>query len=175
MMDGHNIEIVHMFFSGNCGTGKSHLVKVIYNVISKTLLYHYKDSEKPRVLLLGPIWISPVNVGGTTIHFGLGINPGTKLLGLMTNLRNVSLKMKFLIMSELSIVWSDLWTVVVSILGEIFIMIPEKAFFYLSIMTIADLLQLPPIRGKLIFSQFSVKTSMKHLLGLQSWHLNMQN
>ena len=45
-MDGHNIEIVHMFFSGNCGTGKSHLVKVIYDVISKTLLYHYKDSEK---------------------------------------------------------------------------------------------------------------------------------
>ena len=111
MMDGHNVEIVHMFFSGNCGTGKSHLVKVIYNVISKTLLYHYKDSEKPRVLLLGPIWISTVNVGGTTIHFGFGINPGTKLLGLMTDLRNASLKMKFLIMSELSTVWSDLWTV----------------------------------------------------------------
>ena len=46
-------------------------------------------------------------------------------------------------------------------------MIPEKAFVGLSIMTIADLLQLPPIRGKLIFFQFSGKDSMKNLLSLQ--------
>ena len=38
-------------------------------------------------------------------------------------------------------------------------------------MTVADLLQLPPVRGKLVFSQFSDKDSMKHLLGLQLWHL----
>ena len=50
-------------------------------------------------------------------------------------------------------------------------MIPGKAFAVLSVMTIADLLQLPPVRGKLIFSQFSEKGSMKHLLGLQLWHL----
>ena len=50
-------------------------------------------------------------------------------------------------------------------------MIPGKAFAVLSVMTIADLLQLPPVRGKFIFSQFSDKGSMKHLLGLQLWHL----
>ena len=50
-------------------------------------------------------------------------------------------------------------------------MIPEKAFAGLSLMTVADLLQLPPVRGKPIFSQFSDKDSMKHLLGLQLWHL----
>ena len=38
-------------------------------------------------------------------------------------------------------------------------------------MTVADLLQLPPVRGELIFFQFCDKESMKHLLGLQSWHL----
>ena len=38
-------------------------------------------------------------------------------------------------------------------------------------MTVADLLQLPPIREKIIFSQFFHKNSMKHLLGLQLWHL----
>ena len=38
-------------------------------------------------------------------------------------------------------------------------------------MTVADLLQLPPGRGKFIFSQFCDKDSMKHLLGLQLWHL----
>ena len=54
---------------------------------------------------------------------------------------------------------------------EIFIMIPEKAFPGPSIMNVADLLQLPPVRGILIFSQFSDKDSLKHLLGLQVWHL----
>ena len=38
-------------------------------------------TEKPRVLLLGPTVISVVNIGGITIHFGLRIKPGTKLLG----------------------------------------------------------------------------------------------
>ena len=46
-------------------------------------------------------------------------------------------------------------------------MIPEKAFAGLSVVTVADLLQLPPVRGKHIFSQFSEKDSMKHLLGFQ--------
>ena len=50
-------------------------------------------------------------------------------------------------------------------------MIPEKAFAGLSVMAVADLLQLPPVRGKPIFSQFSDKDSMKHLLGLKLWHL----
>ena len=52
---------------GSGGTGKSHLVKVIYKAISKTLLYHCKDPEKPKALLLGPAGISAVNIGGSTI------------------------------------------------------------------------------------------------------------
>ena len=50
-------------------------------------------------------------------------------------------------------------------------MIHEKAFAGPSVMTEADFLQLPPVRGKLIFSQFFDKGSMKHLLVLQLCHL----
>ena len=50
-------------------------------------------------------------------------------------------------------------------------MIHEKAFAGPSVMTEADFLQLPPVRGKLIFSQFFDKGSMKHLLGFQLCHL----
>ena len=39
-------------------------------------------------------------------------------------------------------VTSDLWADIDSRLGEIFMMIPEKAFAVLSVMTVADLLQL---------------------------------
>ena len=80
--DGHDVEPVYIFLSGSGGTGKSHLVKVIYNIISKTLLYRCKDPEKTKFLLLGVTGISAVNIGGTTTHSGLAINPGTKLLGL---------------------------------------------------------------------------------------------
>ena len=166
---------MHIFLSGSGGTGKCHLVKVIYNSISKTLLYHSKDPEKPGVLTLVPTGISAVNIGGTTIHSGLGIKPGAKLLGLndksKATLRNRLSEVKFLIIVELSMVSSDLWTDIDSQLGEIFMMFPEKAFAGLSVMNAADLLQLPPLRGKLILSQFSDKDSIKHLLGLQLWHL----
>ena len=53
--------------------------------------------------------------------------------------------MKLLIIDELSMVSSDLWTDIDSRLGEISLMIPEKAFAGLSVMAVADLLQLPPV------------------------------
>ena len=128
---------------------------MIYNTTSKTLFYHCKDPEKPRVLLLGPTGISAVNIGGTTIHSGLRIKPGTNLFGLNDKskaaLRNRLSEVKFLITDELSMVSSDLWTDIDSRLGEIFMTICEKAFAGLSVTTVADLLQLPPVRGKLIY------------------------
>ena len=146
--DAHNAEPIHVFFSGSGGTGKSHLVKVIYNAISKTLLYICKDPEEPRVLLLGSTGISAVNIGATNIHYGPGIKLGIKLLGFNDKakaaLRNMLSKVKFLIIDELSIVSSDLCTDIDSRLGEIF-MIPEKAFAGLSVVIVADLLQLPPV------------------------------
>ena len=82
--DKHEFELEHIFVSGTAETGESHLVKVIYNAISKTLLCHYKDPEKPRVILLGPTGISAVNIVGkyTTNHSSLAIKPGTKVLDL---------------------------------------------------------------------------------------------
>ena len=173
--DGQDVEPVHIFLLGSGGTGKSNLVKVIYNAISKTLLYHCKDTEKPKVLLLGPTGISAVNIGGTTIHSGLAIKPGTKLLGLndksKVDLRNRLSDAKLLIIDKLSMVSSDLWADIDSRLGETFMMIPEKAFAGLAVMAVAALLQLPLVRGKPMFSQFYDKDSIKHLLGLQLWHL----
>ena len=55
--NGYDVKSVHIFFSGTGGTGKSHLMKVIYNVTSKTLLYHCRYPEKPHFLFLGPLEI----------------------------------------------------------------------------------------------------------------------
>ena len=65
---------------------------------------------------------------------------------------------------------SDLWTDIDTKLGEIFMMIPGKVFDGLSVMNVAGLLQLHPVREKLVFSLFSDKDSIKNLLGLQLWH-----
>ena len=54
------------------------MAKTIYQVVSKELLYQSRESDKPCVFLLGPADISAVNVGGTRIHFSLGIKPGLK-------------------------------------------------------------------------------------------------
>ena len=80
-------------------------------------------------------------------------------------------ELKLLIKYELSTVLVELWIDIVSRVGEIFIMIPEKVFTGLAIMILADLLQQPPVREKRIFSRFSYKGPMKHLVGLQLWHL----
>ena len=64
---GHYVEPVHMFLSDSGGMGKSHLMKVIYNAISKALLYQSKDPDKLRVLIVGL-------TGRATIYFGVGIN-----------------------------------------------------------------------------------------------------
>ena len=50
-------------------------------------------------------------------------------------------------------------------------MIIEKSFADLSVVTVGDFLQLPPVLGKFIFSTFSDKDCMKYLLGLQLWYL----
>ena len=60
--DGHDVEPFYIFFLGSGGTGKYHLVEVLHNPKSKTLLYHCKHPEKPRVLLLGPTKISAVYI-----------------------------------------------------------------------------------------------------------------
>ena len=43
--DGDNVEPIHIFLSGSGGTGKSHLLKMIYNATSKTLFYHCIDRK----------------------------------------------------------------------------------------------------------------------------------
>ena len=129
---------MQIFLSGRGGTSKSHLVKVMYSTMSKPLLYHCKDPEKPRVFLLGPTGISAVNIGGPTIRSCLAIKPGTKLQGLngksKAALKNRLSEVKLLIIDELSMVSSDLLTDIDSRLGEIFMMIYEKAFAGLSVM-----------------------------------------
>ena len=67
---------MHIFITGKDGCGKFHLTKSIYQSITKTLGYHGKDIKKPQVMLLSPTDVAAINIGGTTIHYVLGIPIG---------------------------------------------------------------------------------------------------
>ena len=96
------------------------------------MLDHSKDPEKPRVLLIGPTGILAIIVGGATSHSDFGIKPGSKLLRHNDKskdaIRNKLLEVKFLIIDELPMESSVLWTYINSRLGGAFVMIPKKAF-----------------------------------------------
>ena len=131
------VDAIRIFLSGSGGTGKSHLIKTIYQAVSKELLYHAKDPEKPRALLLGPTGISAVNMGGTTIHSGLGIKPGPKLLGfsdkMKASLRNRLSEVRLVLIGELSMVSSDIFNQVYARLLEIFLCAVSVAFAGLAV------------------------------------------
>ena len=91
--------------------------KIIYNVVSKILLYHCRKPEKLRV-----------ETGETTIHSGLpisSVSSGTKLLSLKDKsnaaLRNRLSDKNSVVIDELSMVSSDLWTAIKARLGELLI------------------------------------------------------
>ena len=48
----NEVQSFHLFLTGVGGCGKSHLIKTVYQSVSKLLLYHGESSAKPRVLLL---------------------------------------------------------------------------------------------------------------------------
>ena len=80
-------------------------------------------------------------------------------------------KVKILIINELSLVSIDLWADIDSRLGDVFMTVPKKPFADLSDMLHLTCFNYILPEEKPIFSQFSEKDSLKHLLGLQLWHL----
>ena len=81
--------------------------------MNKVLGYKGDDADKPRILLLAPTGVAAINICGTTIHSGLGINVGSKLHPLNNQqravLRNKLSEVRLITMDETSIVSSVLF------------------------------------------------------------------
>ena len=78
---------------------------------------------------------------------------------------------------EISMVSYDLWTEIDARLSEIFTTSIELPFAGVSVVVIGDYLQLPPVRGRFIFSRFTSGRKINQPLSLQLWDLfkNMLN
>ena len=142
----HKIEPLHIFITGKGGCGKSHLIRTLYHYLTKTLSYHAKNSEKPRIMLLAPTGVAAINIGGTTIHSALGIPVGNfgktipKLNDKMrSSLRNKLLELRAVIIDEISMVSNKLLVYIHQRLVEIFGCSQETPFAGITVICSGDL------------------------------------
>ena len=69
-----DVKRFYIFITGRAGVRKSRLIKAIYMSLRKVEIYKGGELEKPKILLLAPAGVAAININGTTIHSGLGIN-----------------------------------------------------------------------------------------------------
>ena len=170
----HEVEPVHLFITGGGGYGKSHLFRTIYQAVTKTLMYNGGDPDKPRVMSLAPTDVAVVNMDGTTIHSGLGINCKGQFFPLndkqKASLRNKISEVKLLIIDEISIVSRTLFYQINLWLIEIFGF--NKPFGGLSVIVCGDFYQLLPLNSPAIYSQLDLKkVTVKFINGIELWYL----
>ena len=163
------LEPIRIFLTGGAGVGKSHLIKCIYNCLSKVLAYKSEELEKPRIIKLAPTGIAAINIEGTTIHTGLSI-PVRKFMNMgdkqRTIIRNKLLHVKLIIIDEISMVSSQQLLNIHTRICEIFGTNDDKPFAGKSIIVCGDLFQLPPIFPSQVFS-----TEGSIIGAFKLWHL----
>ena len=66
-----NVEPLHLFITGNAGTGKSFLLNLLYNHLTK--LFSYRNPDKVKVLKLAPTGVAAIKINGETFYSALSI------------------------------------------------------------------------------------------------------
>ena len=123
--------------------------------------------ENPTVLLMAPTGVAAININGTTIHTALAIpkESGDNLPPLSdqkrTQIRIALSDLKLVIIDEISMVSNTTLLHIHQRLKEIFATPNNQLFAGLSIITLGDLYQLPPIRQRLVFEEY--KNSVHNL------------
>ena len=117
------------------------MVKTIYHTVLKTLLLNYKEPEKPS-LFTGTSWCNSSKHWRDN-NSAVIIKLVTKLCGLSdkvkaSSIRNKLPEVKVLMMDEVSMVSSDLWSEIDARLSEIFLLSIELPFAGLSVVVIGD-------------------------------------
>ena len=61
-------EQLHILLTSDAGCGKSFLMKVMYQSLTKIFSYRNISLDKPKVLLMVPTGVAAINIDGTMIH-----------------------------------------------------------------------------------------------------------
>ncbi|XP_062600070.1 uncharacterized protein LOC134261665 [Saccostrea cucullata] len=147
----------HIFLTGGAGVGKSHLVRAIVQTINNSFERN-NQSQEMHVMVCAPTGAAAYNISGYTLHaaFHLPLNvkhsddyiplSGERLAALKETIGNI----KVLIIDEISMVGSDMLLTVHRRLCDL--MGNHQPFGGISVLAVGDLLQLPPVAQKAVFS-----------------------
>ena len=151
----NSLEAPRIIVHGGGGVGKSFLIKAISMWAEKILRKPGDNPLKPKVLLLAPTGMAACLIGGTTLQTGLGLKFGTKYLPLKDikreELRVLFEDLQLIIVDEFSMVSADALYDIHRRLQEI--LISDDYFGGCAVLLVGDLLQLPPVKGRKIFSK----------------------
>lgn len=140
----------HLFLTGKAGTGKS------------TLIRHFLQTTRRRVVVAAPTGIAALNVDGHTIHRLFGFRSTTTIDDVRTGSYRpgrfgAALKsLQTLVIDEASMVRADLFDQVAAAL-ERFGPRPGEPFGGVQIVLVGDLLQLPPVVHDSVAEYFSTR------------------
>merc|ERR1711860_130960 len=140
---------------GGGGTGKTFMINATSKWAEKILRKPGDCPLKPKVLLLAPTGMAACLIGGTTLQTGLGLKFGTKYLPLQDAKREeyrvLFEDLQLIIIDEFSMVSADSLYDIHRRLQEI--LISDDYFGGCAVLLVGDLLQLPPVKGRKIFSK----------------------
>ena len=152
-----------LLIHGGAGSGKSTLIKVIYQYVSNILRKEGDDPDCPYVVLGAFTGTAAANIDGQTLHSLFSFNFGAGYMSLSDKVRdekrNLFRNLKMLIIDEISLVDVDMLYKIDLRLREITqIMQP---FGNIAVVVLGDLMQMSPIAGRYIFleptnSQFTL-------------------
>jgi hypothetical protein len=105
---GHEPDQIITFITGGAGTGKSHLIRALYQMITKMLQSQAENPEEIVCLLTAPTGTAARNIHGQTIHCALNLMQGDSMSHkILTSLRVKYTSLKCLIIDEVSMLGSE--------------------------------------------------------------------
>jgi ATP-dependent DNA helicase PIF1 len=147
----------NVFVTGSAGTGKSHLLKYVVEVLQGRHKKAGKGNSREEDLVVGvcaPTGVAAVIVGGNTLHsfFGIGLGTGSRSNLLKKVNKNTGAMSRIdetdvLIIDECSMLSSDLLETLDMVVravrrnGECF----DKPFGGMQVIAFGDFFQLPPV------------------------------
>lgn len=151
---------LRMFISGSAGVGKSMVISVLYQLITHYLSYSVRVTrnqqiESLKVLLCAFSGKAAFLIGGNTLHsaFALPLMESTNMpdlpMDVANNLRQQLLHVKLIIVDEISMVGSTMFSRIDTRLRQITGV--NDNFGGVSIITVGDFLQLSPVKDCPVF------------------------
>ncbi|XP_035258455.1 uncharacterized protein LOC118219420 [Anguilla anguilla] len=158
-LNNENPDPFYVFITGGAGTGKSHLIKAINYEASRILSQLSENPDDTHVLLTAPTGVAAYNIDAATIHncFSIGIDVSLPYQPLaeekINTLRAKLNKIQIVIIDEISMVDHKLLTYIHGRLRQIKQTGDYSSFGKVSIIAVGDLYQLPPVKGKPLYTQ----------------------